>query len=240
MSRPQISPPPRGPLAAATASDYFGGMAESYDSLITRAVPRYAEMTDRLLAYLPRGASRILELGCGTGNLTLRLRESFPGATITAVDAAPEMTALASGRMAELPGTGRFEAITERFEALGFEPASFNLVTSCISLHHVKDKGALYRGIHRWLAPGGTLRFADQFMGASAQIHAVNWSEWLAFCRRPGGCTEVEVQSLLDHAEAHDHYTPVAEHFDLLRAAGFGAVDCVWRNWIWGIVTADR
>ena len=33
----------------ATASEYFGSMVESYDSLIQRAVPRYHEMTDRLL-----------------------------------------------------------------------------------------------------------------------------------------------------------------------------------------------
>ena len=37
-----------------------------------------------------------------------------------------------------------------------------------------------------------------------------------------------------------DHYTPLEEHFDLLRAAGFVELDCVWRNWIWGIIHARR
>ena len=36
-----------------SASGYFGSMAESYDSLIHRAVPRYDEMIARLLEYLP-------------------------------------------------------------------------------------------------------------------------------------------------------------------------------------------
>ena len=47
----------------ATASEYFGSMIESYDSLIARAVPRYHEMTHRLVEYLPARADRVLELG---------------------------------------------------------------------------------------------------------------------------------------------------------------------------------
>ena len=54
-----------------TAADYFGAMVGEYDSLIRRAVPRYDEMTARLLDYLPPSATSILELGCGTGNLTM-------------------------------------------------------------------------------------------------------------------------------------------------------------------------
>src|SRR5262245_39948764 len=66
----------------ASASEYFGAMIESYDSLIKRAVPRYEEMTQRLLEYLPPQAHKVLELGCGTGNLSLRLAAKYPQAAI--------------------------------------------------------------------------------------------------------------------------------------------------------------
>jgi hypothetical protein len=42
----------------------------------------------------------------------------------------------------------------------------------------------------------------------------------------------------LDHAAAHDHYVTLSEHITLLSASGFTEIDCVWRNWMWGIVTA--
>lgn len=232
------------PILGATAADYFGAMAGSYDSLITRAVPRYAEMTERLLDYLPASPRSILELGCGTGNLTLALAARFPQATLTTVDAAPEMTALTAHRLNEAAprAAPRARFITARFEDLDLPPASFDLVTSCISLHHVRDKGSLYRAIARWLAPRGIFRFADQLAGATTTIHDLNWRRWIEFCRRPGGCSEAEIQSLLDHAAAHDHYTPLPEHFDLLRAAGFEprSLDCLWRNWIWGIISAEK
>ncbi|HEX8246260.1 MAG TPA: class I SAM-dependent methyltransferase [Longimicrobium sp.] len=224
-----------------TASAYFGSMAEEYDSLIRRAVPRYAEMTERLIDYLPGDAARVLELGCGTGNLSLRLAERFPGAAITFVDAAPEMVELTQARVAQahpaVAERGRF--VVARFEELAIEVGAYDLVTSAISLHHVVDKGALFRSIRRILALGGTFRFADQMWGATEANAALNWQRWLEFCRQPGNCSEEEIASLLRRAEEHDHYEPVATHLRLLQEAGFKRVDCVWRNWMWGIVTAE-
>jgi ubiquinone/menaquinone biosynthesis C-methylase UbiE len=227
----------------ASAWAYFGSMVESYDSLMRRCVPRYEEMSTRLIEYRPASASAILELGCGTGNLSLRLAVRFPDAQFTFVDAAPEMIDVTRARLQrEHPQLAeRATFMTARFEDLDLAPHSFDLVTSCISLHHVRDKAALYRAIFQALVPdSGTFRFADQLSGGTEANHQLNWSRWLEFCSRPGHCTADEIQSLLDHAEAHDHYTPLAEHFRLLEAAGFAQLDCVWRNWIWGIITAER
>jgi ubiquinone/menaquinone biosynthesis C-methylase UbiE len=225
-----------------TASDYFGSMVESYDSLMHRCVPRYEEMTKRLMEYLPANASRILELGCGTGNLSLRLARRFPNAQLTVVDAAPEMIEVTRARLNAVHPSqiDRTHFITSRFEDLAPAAHSFDLVTSCISLHHVADKGSLYRALYQAISPGGTFRFADQLRGGTPANHDLNWSRWLKFCRQPRHCIEDEIQSLLEHATAHDHYTPLLEHLGLLGAAGFVQLDCVWRNWLWGIVTAER
>ena len=221
-----------------TASDYFGRLVAEYDSLIRRCVPRYAEMTERLLDYLPDDPRSILELGCGTGNLTLRLLERFPTARLTTIDGSSEMVALTTHRAGH--DAQRLEAREGRFEEVDAAPGSFDLVTSCISLHHVQDKGSLYRRLFDVLAPGGHLVFADQLRGGDERVHARNWERWLEFCRSGEPCTEEEIESLLEHAEAHDHYTPLPEHFRLLEGAGFADLDCVWRNWIWGIVVARR
>jgi tRNA (cmo5U34)-methyltransferase len=216
-------------------------MAEEYDSLIRRCVPRYEEMTERLVDYLPADAVRVIELGCGTGNLSLRLVARYPDASITFVDASPEMVQLTRARVAEASPRaaerGRF--MVARFEELQAEPGAFDLATSAISLHHVADKGAVFRTVRGLLRPGGTFRFADQMWGATEGNAALNWRRWLEFCRLPGHCTEAEVESLVAHAREHDHYEPVATHLRLLEDAGFADVDCVWRSGMWGIVTAE-
>lgn len=220
-----------------TASDYFGALVAQYDSLIRRAVPRYEEMTDRLVEYLPglKEGAHVLELGCGTGNLTLRLVERYPGSSMVVVDAAPEMVEVTASRAG-----GRVEGRVGTFEEVALEPGRYSLITSCISLHHVEDKRGLYQRLLEALSPGGHLVFADQLRGGTERLHRINWERWLEFCRSGDTCTDEEIQGLLDHAEAHDHYTPLVEHFRLLEAAGFGELDCVWRNWIWGVLSARK
>jgi tRNA (cmo5U34)-methyltransferase len=229
------------PPVPDSAARYFGEMVQSYDSLIARAVPRYGEMTDELMAYLPTAPRRVLELGCGTGNLSLRLAARFPDASITFVDAAPEMIEITRARLDEaLPQAARRATfVLARFEELSMPDATYDLVTSAISLHHVREKAPLYRALRQAIAPGGTFRFADQHLGNSEANQSINWARWLDFCRSEGQCTPDELESLLHHAAAHDHYTPLAEHFRMLEHAGFTGVDCVWRSTIWGIITAD-
>jgi ubiquinone/menaquinone biosynthesis C-methylase UbiE len=225
---------------APTAAGYFGSMAESYDSLIRRAVPRYDEMTSRLLDFLPRQPRNVLELGCGTGNLSLLLARKFPAARFTLVDGSPEMIEVTQSRIADarLGLVNEPAFIAARFEELALPDVSFDLVVSSISLHHVADKAALYRRIRAMLRSNGRFCFADQMRGEPESNHRVNWDRWLDFCREPGHCTGEEIESLLDHAAAHDHYVPLSEHIMLLSSSGFTGIDCVWRNWMWGIVTA--
>ena len=222
-----------------SAAGYFGSMSESYDSLIHRAVPRYDEMIARLLDYLPREPWRVLELGCGTGNLSLQLAKSFPLAELSLVDASAEMIALVRSRIGEsTPASNAVSYVEARFEELDLPARSFDLVVSSISLHHVEDKAALYSRIRSLMTTGGRFCFADQIRGEPESNHLLNWERWLDFCRERGHCTSEEIDSLLQHAAAHDHYTTLTEHVALLNNAGFSEIDCVWRNWMWGIVTA--
>ena len=223
----------------SSAAGYFGSMSESYDSLIHRAVPRYDEMIARLLDYLPREPRRVLELGCGTGNLSLQLAKSFPLAELSLVDASAEMIALVRSRIGEsTPASNAVSYVEARFEELDLPARSFDLVVSSISLHHVEDKAALYSRIRSLMTTGGRFCFADQIRGEPESNHLLNWERWLDFCRERGHCTSEEIDSLLQHAAAHDHYTTLTEHVALLNNAGFSEIDCVWRNWMWGIVTA--
>jgi tRNA (cmo5U34)-methyltransferase len=229
-----------GGRAGSTAGEWFAGMVSEYDSLIRRAVPRYEEMTGELVACLPSAATRVLELGCGTGNFSLALAARYPYAALTTVDAALEMTDVTRDRItrAHPDVASRARFITARFEELSLNDERYDLITSCISLHHVSDKEALFRVLRQALTPGGRLCFADQMRADPEEMNRRNWNAWLAFCRQPGNCTDEEVERLVEHAAAHDHYETVAQHLGMLERAGFTELDCLWRSGMWAIVTA--
>ena len=48
---------------AKEATDFFGAIAERYDSLARRGMPRYGEMLSALIAVTPDRAEDVLELG---------------------------------------------------------------------------------------------------------------------------------------------------------------------------------
>ena len=88
---------------------------------------------------------RILDLGCGDGQLTLKLMAT--GAQITGVDASAQMVAAA-----------RAHGVTADHapaEALPYPDHSFDAVFSNAALHWMRDHDAMLAQVHRVLRPGG-------------------------------------------------------------------------------------
>lgn len=85
--------------------------ARWYDLLIDRLYNAgQAKVVHRTLAREAqrRGTRRIVDLGCGPGNLVESLGASLPEAEITGIDLSPFMLERANGRVASLPNV-RFE-----------------------------------------------------------------------------------------------------------------------------------
>jgi SAM-dependent methyltransferase len=109
---------------------------------------------------VPGAGERILDLGCGDGQLTQRIAAS--GADVVGVDASAEMVAAARSR-----GITADEA---RAEALPYADRSFDAVFSNAALHWVRNQDAMMAEVHRVLKPGG--RFVAE-MGGQGNIAAI-------------------------------------------------------------------
>jgi len=90
------------------------------------------------------------------------------------------------------------------------------------------------------LAPGGHFVFADQMRGGAEAYHAINWGRMTDFWKRPGHLVQEERDSLTEHAELHDHYVTAVDQLRWMEAVGFTELDCVWRNWMWGILSGRK
>jgi trans-aconitate methyltransferase len=113
---------------------------------------RYGASLLELLAAQP--GERILDVGCGTGQLTADIARC--GAHVVGLDNSAEM--LADARK-NFPG---LTFVLADASALDF-PAPFHAVFSNAALHWVKDAGGAVASIARALRPGG--RFVAEFGG---------------------------------------------------------------------------
>jgi ubiquinone/menaquinone biosynthesis C-methylase UbiE len=105
----------------------------------------------------PHGALDALDVGCGTGFLSLEL--AARGHRVTGVDFAPSMIDRAERKAAERGLTVRFERGDA--EQLGFAPASFDLVISRHVLWTLPHPQAAITEWIRVLRPGGRLVVVD-------------------------------------------------------------------------------
>lgn len=222
-------------------ADYFGAVADRYDTDVRRVIPGYDEMMRRLLDQVPADAGRALELGCGTGQLAAALAERQPGVELTLVDAAPEMLEATRARLAKVaPDAARAARFVHaRFESIRLDAGYYDVIIASLSLHHVVDKLSLYAALAAALRPGGLLCMADQLRSAAPAREDVEWERWLSFCRGPGGMAEVDLQRVVEHARTQDHDASLGEHFAMLAGSGFERVDCTWRSGRFGVVTAE-
>jgi len=104
---------------------------------------------------------QVLDVGCGTAALLIRAKARAPGAHLVGVDADPHILELARKNITR---HGVEVEVTEaRAEDLPFPPASFEVVTSTLTFHHLPTaiKQRAMTEIHRVLKPGGRFLLAD-------------------------------------------------------------------------------
>ena len=122
---------------------------------------RNQESLGLLLARLGiTGGESVLEIGCGTGALTLPLAAAIGArGRLVGVDISEPMLALARTRVGER-GLSHVTLMLGDAQVFAFEPAAFDLATSRMGVMFFADPKAAFRNIGGALKPGGRLVFA--------------------------------------------------------------------------------
>ncbi len=100
---------------------------------------------------LPRGG-RILDVGCGGGELLRRMSKRAPDATLVSA-ASVGATRRRNRRAIE---AGRMEVKEGSVEALPWPDSTFDLVTACETIYFWGDLAKAFHEVARVLKPGGT------------------------------------------------------------------------------------
>lgn len=127
----------------------------------------FQQLRDRILTLAsPRAGDVVVDVGAGTGLLTLPIAQTAK--RVWAVDISPAMGEYLRAKAASA-GLENVETVTASAESLPLVEGNADLVVSNYCFHHLGEEGKrrALREAHRVLRPGGRLVFADMMFRVS-------------------------------------------------------------------------
>ncbi|MEN9216374.1 MAG: class I SAM-dependent methyltransferase [Gloeomargarita sp. HHBFW_bins_162] len=202
-----------------------------FDRGIRCLLPHYDDLLTALSLCVPPTAQRVLDLGCGTGNLSARILHRLPALHIVAMDYSPEMLNHAQQKLPPHQTT----LIPGDFGAWALDPQAFPAIApvdACVSslaIHHLTDamKGQLFRQIFAHLRPGGCFWNADPVL-APHPLHADLYQRVRQEMKPAEPVPERGIVAPYGHS-SQDQLATLAVQLELLKSAGFIAVGAVWQ-----------
>jgi len=154
---------------AAITEQWFGNWANEYDQTLGKMKRHHALLDLAVRASRVKAGEQVLDLGCGTGLLSLKLLKAAD-CRIVGADSSAVMLELFKEKVDKLGLEGRVSLRNADARSLPFAKGSFDVVASTVTLHHVVDKAAVIRGLHGLLKPGGRFVLGDLDVDAHGKL----------------------------------------------------------------------
>jgi ubiquinone/menaquinone biosynthesis C-methylase UbiE len=154
-------------VAKSITAPYTALESWIYDRVVGDAVVDLREVLwEEIAAGLPED-ERILDVGCGGGQIAVDIARSRPFAAITGVDLSEDQIRRAQARVTQAKVTGRVSFMQGSALDLPFPDESFDVVLSIASIKHWSDQARGLSECIRVLVPGGKLVVVEADRGCT-------------------------------------------------------------------------
>lgn len=227
--------------------------AENYAQTADIIIPERKEILSiisRVAAELGPANPKIIDLGCGLGDVTAEILKLKPQADVLMIDFSDEMIRRSSERFRG----NKNITVVKRDLNQGIlditDERGFDAVVSCFSIHHVEfeNRIKLYSDIRELIEEPGLFINGDLFREDSPAID--QWelnnriSSLMIQLKEKLGqewtFDELKLNRLENAQKMGDKPGTLWEMFHDMKAAGFRYIDCLWKSRNLAIMTATK
>lgn len=232
--------------------------AESYDRAAEFVHPRYLDVQDQILAYLPfadNDSFVLVDLGAGSGRLAERVLQQYPNVRAVLVDQSEPFLGIAERRLHLY--RDRVTFIQQRLQDAWVDelPAAPNAIVSTSAIHHLEpaEKQTIYARCYEALAPNGIFINGDEFRPKTDEDFLADltwWAEHMQQGLKSGQIPE-SFQPVFEawydrnirrfgepKKSGDDCQETIAAQKEYLSQAGFANIETVWADRLWAVVVA--
>jgi tRNA (cmo5U34)-methyltransferase len=205
--------------------EHFEKEAAVFDKLFFKVMPRYEEMMQTLIDALPfpnRKRLKIVDLGCGTGNLSRKLISAYPNAHITCIDMADNMLKMAKAKLKGNPNIDFWQGDIRDFNYR----RKYDAILASMVLHHVegKDKPRFYRKLYNALSKGGVFFNIDIFLSSNIHLQKLYMDKWKKFMKA-NGLPAGKINDMITRHQREDRLVVFGDEMAIMRKAGFRCLE---------------
>jgi tRNA (cmo5U34)-methyltransferase len=202
--------------------------------------PLAMELITRAAVRSTPNIRRVLDIGCGAGNNTLKLLEQVSSFDCDLVDLSMPMLEKARERIAAV-NTGNTRTIQGDFRTIDLPDQGYDVILAAAVLHHLRDDAdwqKAFRRLYRLTAPGGSLWITDLVSHESAAVQNMMWERYGEYLYSIGGADYRS--KVFEYIDREDSPRPVTYQLELLRRAGYGHTDILHKNACFAAFGATR
>jgi tRNA (cmo5U34)-methyltransferase len=192
--------------------------------------PLAIELISQAAVSCTESIRKVLDIGCGAGNNTLKLLQFVSPFDCDLVDLSGLMLERAHARIAAV-NSGEIRVLQGDFRALNLPDNGYDVIMAAAVLHHLRydqDWETAFRKIYRLTAPGGSVWIADLVSHETRLVQSLMWNRYGEYLQSIG--EKGLKDKVFAYIDKEDSPRPVTYQLDLLRRVGFDHVELLHKN----------
>ncbi len=173
---------------------------------------------------------RVLDIGCGAGNNTLKLLQYSSPFDCDLLDLSQPMLKKSHERISKV-NSGTAKMLQGDFRDIDLPDQEYDVILAAAVLHHLRDDHDwkdVFNKLYRITAPGGSVWITDLVSHQSKAVHSLMWERYGDYLCTIGGIDYRD--KVFEWIDKEDSPRSVGYQMELLRQAGFRYVDILHKN----------